>query len=96
MDYLLDAGHPDNGGKAKFFQDLGFNREDWQPLAVALRNAAGKADVTKTMASTHGLKYVVDTGLESPSGKTRPVRTVWIIDGGLDTPRLVTAFPHGK
>ena len=28
-DYLLNAAHPDNGGKAAFFQRLGFHEGDW-------------------------------------------------------------------
>ena len=27
-DYLLNAAHPDNGGKAAFFMALGFRAED--------------------------------------------------------------------
>jgi len=27
--YLLNREHPDNGGKANFFIDLGFNAEHW-------------------------------------------------------------------
>jgi hypothetical protein len=53
VEYLLNATHPDNGGKAAFFLDLGFNRDDWQPLAAALRKAAGNHPISKTMASPH-------------------------------------------
>ncbi|MCX6916908.1 MAG: hypothetical protein NT167_28375 [Verrucomicrobia bacterium] len=34
--YLLNAAHPDNGGKAPFFLALGFRPDDWQSLAAAL------------------------------------------------------------
>lgn len=33
-DYLLNAAHPDNGGKAAFFVALGFRAEDWPALAA--------------------------------------------------------------
>ncbi|MCR4318600.1 MAG: hypothetical protein NUW37_19840 [Planctomycetes bacterium] len=36
-DYLLNASHPDNGGKAAFFLRLGFEQEDWETLAKALQ-----------------------------------------------------------
>ena len=36
-DYLLNAAHPDNGGKAAFFEGLGFRREKWEMLAKALQ-----------------------------------------------------------
>jgi hypothetical protein len=94
VDYLLNAAHPDNGGKARFFLDLGFARDDWQTLAAAFRKAVADRPVSKTMASAHGTKYIVDSHIESPSGKRSSVRTVWIVDLGLDTPRLVSAYPH--
>jgi hypothetical protein len=35
-DYLLNAGHPANGGKAAFFQMFGFTRAAWTVLKAAL------------------------------------------------------------
>jgi hypothetical protein len=45
--------------------------------------------------SIHGEKYVVDGRVSSQTEKGREqiVRTVWIIDRGVDAPRLVTAYP---
>jgi hypothetical protein len=94
VDYLLNPAHPDNGGKAHFFLDLGFNRDDWQTLAAAFRMAAGTHPISRKMASAHGMKYVVDSRIEAPGGKRPRVRTVWIVDLGLDVPRLVTAYPR--
>jgi hypothetical protein len=90
---LLNATHPDNGGKAQFFLGLGFNQADWQPLAAALRKAGENPSVSKILASPHGTKYIVDGRIETPSGKAPLVRAVWIVDVGLDIPRLVTAYP---
>ncbi len=92
--YLLNPGHPDNGGKAAFFLALGFNVEDWQTLAASFRKAAGDHPVTKSVVSPHGQKYVVDCQIETPSGRMPRVRMVWVIDAGLFAPRLVTAYPH--
>lgn len=92
-DYLLNAAHPDNGGKAKFFEKLGFRRDNWQELAAAVKKLAASADVTSTEESPHGRKYVIVGSVESPSGKTATVQAVWIVDQGLETPRLVTAYP---
>jgi hypothetical protein len=36
-DYLLKAAHPDNGGKAAFFERLGFRRQKWETLAGRCR-----------------------------------------------------------
>ena len=35
VDYLLNRSHPDNSGKAQFFEALGFRREGWKTLAAA-------------------------------------------------------------
>jgi hypothetical protein len=31
-DYLLNPAHPENGGKAEFFGELGFRRTEWKAL----------------------------------------------------------------
>ncbi len=93
-DYLLGETHPDGYGKAEFFAAKGFRREAWQVLAEALRQVARENPVIKSMTSLHGEKYIVDGVLRTPSGQTALVRTVWIVDAGGDTPRLVTAYPR--
>ena len=95
-DYLLNPEHPDNGGKAVFFVTLEFSRSDWDTFANALRKLALTADVTESMETVHGKKYIVDGELENPAGKKARVRSIWIIDAGVDFPRLVTAYPLGR
>jgi len=53
-DYLLDAAHPDNGGKAAFFESLGFHRVEPEVLATALQNLAREAEVAQASVSPHG------------------------------------------
>ncbi len=93
-DYLLNAAHPDNGGKAAFFIAIGFQRESWNALADALRELARTARISAEFDSAHGQKYIVDGRIQSPSGRSPVVRTIWIVDRGDDIPRLVTAYPH--
>lgn len=95
-DYLLSLSHPAGKGKAEFFTAMGFQREAWQVLADALRQVACNCPVTKSMTSRHGRKYIVDGTLVTPIGQTALVRTVWIVDAGSDTPRLVTAYPKAQ
>jgi hypothetical protein len=92
--YLLNPAHPDNGGKAAFFLALGFQSAEWPVLAVALCKLAATLPVIKNVASPHGCKYILDGRMETPCGKQPRVRTVWIVDEGLTSPRLVTAYPH--
>jgi hypothetical protein len=93
-DYLLNPAHPDNGGKAEFFEKLGFRRSEWQTLAAALRTLAQTTDVTHRAESLHGQKYVIIGKVESPGGKSPKVKTIWIVDSGMAVARLVTAYPH--
>jgi hypothetical protein len=92
--YLLNAGHPDNGGKAQFFGGLGFQRDRWETLAAALRKLARETTVTQSLESPHGQKYVIVGEIESPSGRVAMVQTIWIVERGADMPRLVTAYPY--
>jgi hypothetical protein len=92
--YLLNAGDPDNEEKALFFLGVGFSPANWSLLAVALRKMAMIQPASKVMASRHGTKYIVDGRIETPSGKMPLARAVWIVDAGLATPRLVTAYPR--
>jgi hypothetical protein len=85
---------PTMGGKAAFFHLYGYNRDDWPSLAAALRRLALATEVANSMETEHGIKYVVDGSMETPGGKTPAVRTIWIVDSGLDRPRLVTAYPR--
>jgi hypothetical protein len=98
VEYLLNAAHPDNGGKAQFFESLGFTSENPELLVGVLQAVAQTGEVVEMVESTHGEKYVVDGRVSSQTDKNRHrmVRTVWIIDRGAETPRLVTAYPGSE
>jgi hypothetical protein len=93
-DYLLNSAHPDNGGKAAFFEGLGFRRAEWVTLAKALRSLARQAEVTQNTQSPHGQKYVIVGRIQSPAGLSALVQTIWIVDKGQVVARLVTAYPR--
>ena len=94
VDYLLNPAHPDNGGKAEFFTQLGFRRDQWEVLVAALKTLAHTGEVTSASRSSHGEKYVVAGRIQSPGGKTPSVQSIWIVDKGLVAARLVTAYPR--
>ena len=91
--YLLNAQHPDGAGKAKFYESLGFDVSLWQVLADALKDQVEHSPVSRHVDSVHGSKYIIEGPLQTPSGRTVVVRSVWIIDRGETVPRLVTAYP---
>jgi len=86
--YLLNSSHPDNGGKAAFFLSLGFDPGDWLSLAMAFRRLAERVEITKSVETSHGCKYIVEGRIESPGGKSPVVRTIWIVDRGAIGQRL--------
>lgn len=93
LGYLLNSTHPDNQGKAEFFLLLGFHRDDWESLATALRQATQEGEVIQCLETVHGVKYVVEAMLRTPSGRSPWVRMVYIVDRGDVRLRLVTAYP---
>ncbi|MCU0886230.1 MAG: hypothetical protein MUC44_15080 [Beijerinckiaceae bacterium] len=90
--YLLNAAHQQNGGKARFFHDHGFNAET---LAASLAQHPQRHPVAQKQANPHGRKFVVHCALTSPDGRDPCITSVWIIDASDDRPRLVTAYPRG-
>lgn len=94
VEYLLNAAHPDNGGKASFFHALGFSRDNWKTLAAALRTLAETSTVVKSIESPYGHKYILRGQIETPVGTNPLVQTVWIMDRGQNVLRLVTAYPQ--
>ena len=95
IDYLLNAAHPDNSGKARFFGSLGFSIDEPERFMAALRAHAQNGRVVESAHSAHGEKYVVEGSLSAHTEESgqRLVRTIWIIDRSREAPRLVTAYP---
>ena len=93
-DYLLSSIHPIGRFKAAFFATLGYERAQWQVLRDDLLAIAESGTSVAGQPSAYGRKYEVDGILTGPSGRSMPVRTVWIVRPADRVPRLVTAFPR--
>lgn len=89
--YLLSMHHPRGTAKARFFESFGFQAANWTVLADALHRHAVRHMVTQTVESAYGTLYAVEGELESPDGRNPRVRTIWIIESGIEEPRLITA-----
>jgi hypothetical protein len=92
-DYLLSPEHSVGRFKAKFFDSIGYSRDDWQLLAAALRAIAASEDATPGDKTAFGDKYEVRGSLVGPSGRGAKVVTVWIVLKDESAPRFVTAYP---
>jgi len=93
VDYLLNQTHPENGGKATFFERLGFRGADWENFALALKLVGTQGNLVGKTESPHGRKYVIVGKMGLPPGRTAMVQTIWIVDKGEQAPRLVKAYP---
>ena len=91
--YLLNAAHRYGAGKARFFGAFGFEVEEWEILAQALRGHGQRHEVSSETETEFGPRYEVDGPLETPDLRAPQVRTVWQLDRGNVAPRLITAYP---
>jgi hypothetical protein len=91
--YLLCHEHDEGGDKAAFFTRFGFTVAHWQEFAAALRRHGQQHPVATRSVTRFGACYTVEGWLETPDGRNPSVRTVWTIDTGRQTPRLITAYP---
>ena len=92
-DYLLSETHAVGKSKSRFFRSIGFNEATIAHLEEGLLKIAKMEPVVAVSRSPDGVKYVVDGHIESPTGEGARVGTVWIVEAGIEPPRLVTAYP---
>ncbi len=92
-EYLLSFTHPVGRAKAEFFGRFGFARERYEMLRAALLAHGASRPIVETHRSEHGVKYVVQCSMKAPDGREPCIFSVWIVDAGRSSPRLVTAYP---
>jgi len=93
IDYLLSRDHPDGASKARFFEGFGFRLSKWAVLAEALKEHGRLNAVSKVVDTGYGRRYSVDGPIRSPDRRDPSIRTIWIVEPGLGSPRLITAYP---
>ena len=92
LDYLLNSGHPQNGGKSAYFQAFGFCGDQWTVMRNALIDHATVNHIAGSSQSPHGTKHTVRCSIQTPDRRNPCITTVWIVDGSRP-PRLVTCYP---
>lgn len=91
-DYALNPAHPRGGPKAQVFASaLGLGPSDAEAVASRLRELAKSADVELGAADSRGQRYILDFEM-SAGGRVVTVRSAWIVEQGLDFPRLISCF----
>lgn len=92
-DYLLSETHTGGKSKAKFFRLADFNETNIPLLEKLLISIAMTEEVEDISESIHGVKYVIEGNIRTPSKKIVKIRTVWIIEPNQTEPRFITAYP---
>jgi hypothetical protein len=92
-EYLLNPRHRYGGSKARFFLEFGFQMDDWEVFAEALREQGQVHEVSLVRQTRWGPRYEIDGELNAPDGRQPRIRSVWQLDEGEIAPRLITAYP---
>jgi hypothetical protein len=94
--YLLVADHPQNGGKAKFFEAFGFSLSDPLALADSLAEHPKPETIVAEPVSPEGdIKLIFEGSIRAPDGRAPNVRTVWSVESQTVV-NFVTAIPLTK
>ena len=94
--YLLNLESKDGHGKAKFFLAHGFSLARWYELEETLLWHAVAHDVVRIIDRIHDRLYVIEGETSTPDGRSPYIRSVWQIEYGRETPRLISAYPRNR
>lgn len=92
-EYLLNIEHKRGGTKARLLARFGYDADNWQRLDADIRLYHLNAEVDVVRLTLYGVRYEIRAPLQTPSGRSLMVRTIWQIDEGTDFPRLITLVP---
>ena len=92
--YLLSETHEEGAGKAKLLRRMGFDETNVDMLEAGLLAIARTEEVAKVETTPYGTKYVIYGTMATPASEDIEMLTVWMIDVGQESPRLITAYPR--
>ena len=92
LDYLLNENSQDGSAKAAFFLANGISEKGFAVLEHLLKQQFCKNEPVATLASPFGLKYIFESPIIFPNGKTHLIRAVWIRENYENVIRFVTAY----
>lgn len=91
-DYCLNPLHDEGKHKARLFAAAGITVTDVEELRDLLLQAVKTHEAQLGRRDIYGQRYIVDLPLER-RGKRTMIRSGWIIEHGIDIPRLTTCYP---
>jgi hypothetical protein len=91
-EYCLNPDHPRGKHKARVFQTAcGYTQNNAFDLRAQLLEIAMKEDATEFLQTGFGQRFMIECVIKGPSGEAT-IRTAWIIRGGENFPRFVSAY----
>lgn len=93
-DYLLNPAHRRGGPKARVLNALGYFAENWERLEADIRAQHLTGHTEQESETAYGTRYEIVAELVGPSGRGATFRSIWQIDLGTDSPRLITMYPE--
>ncbi len=92
-DYCLSTIHDEGKHKARLVKSmLGMTRENTEELREVLLQAVKIHDAQLGRLDEYGQRYTVDFAFEWRDKRTM-IRSGWIIESGLDIPKLTSCYP---
>jgi hypothetical protein len=98
-EYSMKLDHPQNGGKWKAFEKIGYDVRTpkgrgagAKDLIEQLRLSLQSAPANQGETTTYGLRFIVNVEVEGPNGKKGTLVTAWQIDKDKSFPKLITNF----
>ena len=92
-EYLLNPTHRYGASKARFFLEFGFQLDNWEVCAEALREHGQRHEITKSSQTRWGPRFEINGEIKTPDGRNPRIRSAWQFDEGQIAPRLITAYP---
>jgi hypothetical protein len=91
-DYCLNPLHDEGKHKARLFAAIGITVNEAKELQTILLQVIKTAEARLGRRDSYGQRYIVDFPLNW-RGKETLIRSGWIIEHGMETPRLTTCYP---
>jgi hypothetical protein len=96
IDYLLSNSHPSGRNKAKFFNTLGYNKDNFIELIKEFRILISTNDYELIIENEFGTKFIVNGKIKAKEKNNAEITTVWFIEKDGTIPYFITAYPKGK
>lgn len=97
--YAMDPEHPQNRGKWQAFKRLGYDLSTQrgrvtgaQNLIDQIREQLSALPAKRQSATSYGHRLQVEVPIRGPNGNTGTLFTVWQVDDGTATPKLITTW----